>query len=313
MGLLALLKQHEAPGGCPDPEKLALYIENKLSAGERGQLQNHLSNCQDCYNIWLATTTEELLTEKKDLSRKSRRIMVFKVFGTALAAAASVAVYLNIQEFSDQQKTLVPGSEQVMENKAASIPQSSLEKKIEMGERRSKSNVTPAPVQEMRMPPAAKSVAPSVKTKRQFQAEKDTLPPQKAEVIEDKTVSIDEQSKPVLPVGRAEIRNRDVELSEETATSGAAARSPEPAMETDSCRNFHLRLSKACSGDAVKLEDWQQLHALGDTCLKASFDPDQRRKLEEQLKVLLNIMQTGDVAGGCAQLKGELAEEDQSR
>ena len=36
---------------CPEPERLALYVEHMCSEQERREIETHLADCQDCRRI----------------------------------------------------------------------------------------------------------------------------------------------------------------------------------------------------------------------------------------------------------------------
>lgn len=49
---------------CPDPETLAAFIDRRLPDAERGRLAEHLSECPDCYEIFVDTV--RVLEEEPD-------------------------------------------------------------------------------------------------------------------------------------------------------------------------------------------------------------------------------------------------------
>ncbi len=62
---LAATKQHRQPISCPSDEELAELIDNQLDHKQRTIMLSHLNQCNDCYQLWLETTS--LLLEEKDL------------------------------------------------------------------------------------------------------------------------------------------------------------------------------------------------------------------------------------------------------
>ena len=62
---LAATKQNNQPAHCPSDEQLAELIDNTLNHRQRTTLLRHLNQCNDCYQLWLETTS--LLLEEKDL------------------------------------------------------------------------------------------------------------------------------------------------------------------------------------------------------------------------------------------------------
>src|SRR5688572_4062958 len=41
----------KGPDACPDPETLGAYVDATLSAVERGQIERHLADCEDCAEL----------------------------------------------------------------------------------------------------------------------------------------------------------------------------------------------------------------------------------------------------------------------
>lgn len=62
---LAATKQPRQPISCPSDEELAELIDNQLDHKQRTIMLSHLNQCNDCYQLWLETTS--LLLEEKDL------------------------------------------------------------------------------------------------------------------------------------------------------------------------------------------------------------------------------------------------------
>jgi hypothetical protein len=62
---LAATKQQRQPISCPSDEELAELIDNQLDHKQRTIMLSHLNQCNDCYQLWLETTS--LLLEEKDL------------------------------------------------------------------------------------------------------------------------------------------------------------------------------------------------------------------------------------------------------
>ena len=62
---LAATKQRRQPISCPSDEELAELIDNQLDHKQRTIMLSHLNQCNDCYQLWLETTS--LLLEEKDL------------------------------------------------------------------------------------------------------------------------------------------------------------------------------------------------------------------------------------------------------
>ncbi len=62
---LAAVQQDSQSLTCPSDEQLAALIDNQLDQKHRTTMLGHLNQCNDCYQLWLETST--LLLEEKDL------------------------------------------------------------------------------------------------------------------------------------------------------------------------------------------------------------------------------------------------------
>jgi hypothetical protein len=99
LGLVA--DQPEHAGVCLTSEEMAELLEDKCSLERKEQYFRHIAACKDCYREWL--TLHDILDAIPENKRESgsRIFQILKpgkiaFFGTLLAAAASVVVFLNI-------------------------------------------------------------------------------------------------------------------------------------------------------------------------------------------------------------------------
>ena len=118
--IAALLALSEAKRGngahCLTDEEMAALADGKCSYKVREQGWAHLSDCQQCYDQWYS-----LKMEKESAQKKSGRLHLMRprnlvVAGSAMAVAASVAVFLNIPQapFTDQVAEESVSSQQVV-------------------------------------------------------------------------------------------------------------------------------------------------------------------------------------------------------
>lgn len=95
---LAAAKETGETEDCLSPEQLAALVEGKCTAERRQHYFDHLSVCGTCYRLWMELH-DVVEAEQKEKQRKIVRFPGLKHFawaGSALAAAASVVLYLNI-------------------------------------------------------------------------------------------------------------------------------------------------------------------------------------------------------------------------
>jgi hypothetical protein len=92
------LSADQAPsaGVCLTPAEMAELVENTCQSDKNEQFLQHLSVCENCYQEWL--TLKEILTKEPETISKSRifKLKNIAIVGSFLAAAASIAVFLNI-------------------------------------------------------------------------------------------------------------------------------------------------------------------------------------------------------------------------
>lgn len=98
-------KKHQGQGPCLLPEEMAALVDNTCAKEQRAVFLDHLSRCETCYGEWL--TLKKLDDRQAGRGRKRGRlyrlskIQKYSFIGSALAVAASVAVYLNIAPLPD--------------------------------------------------------------------------------------------------------------------------------------------------------------------------------------------------------------------
>lgn len=98
LALLSLAAERpEPPGACPAESELARLVDGRVTAEERSRLQHHLSLCHGCYRQWLALTRAAGRPGERGRLVRPGRFRRAGYLGTALALAASVAVFLNIR------------------------------------------------------------------------------------------------------------------------------------------------------------------------------------------------------------------------
>lgn len=83
-------------GRCLTEEEMATLVDGSCSTQEKERGWTHLSDCSECYEQWYTLEMEKKGTEKKSGVVHLLRPRNFAIIGSAMAVAASVAVFLNI-------------------------------------------------------------------------------------------------------------------------------------------------------------------------------------------------------------------------
>ncbi len=130
----ALLALHAEKGGehgrCLLSEEMAALVDAKCGKEELAIFMQHLSSCEKCYQEWL---TLKKMDDSKSSERRVyrlRRIKKYSFIGSALAVAASVAIFLNISHLPTNFKDK-PFQEAAHEQpgSATAVPQRKMETK----------------------------------------------------------------------------------------------------------------------------------------------------------------------------------------
>ncbi len=123
-------------GTCLSDEKMAGLVDGRYGGAELSEYWQHLGSCKSCYDQWLFL--------KKNIRQDAPRgrlyhlswLRKFRYIGTALAVAASIAVYLNVVKMEDKvvAPQVVP-QKMLMQDKNTALqppmPAAVKEKKIE--------------------------------------------------------------------------------------------------------------------------------------------------------------------------------------
>lgn len=80
---------------CPAPEKFAAFLEGRAAEPEITLFFAHLERCESCYHHWLTVNEKSVKKEHSPATGKPKR---YRYIGSALAVAASIAVFLIIRE-----------------------------------------------------------------------------------------------------------------------------------------------------------------------------------------------------------------------
>lgn len=94
-------KKHQGQGPCLLPEEMAALVDNTCAKEQRAVFLDHLSRCETCYGEWLTLKKMDDRQAGRGRLYRLSKIQKYSFIGSALAVAASVAVYLNIAPLPD--------------------------------------------------------------------------------------------------------------------------------------------------------------------------------------------------------------------
>lgn len=111
----------EVPGSCLSDEELTLLVEGRSGHREIAELWAHLGNCDKCYEVWLSLRSGMKAEAPRGRLYRLPRVRTFGYIGTALAAAASIVVYLNVVKMDKlAEQEVAPPTIHLQDKKSAS-------------------------------------------------------------------------------------------------------------------------------------------------------------------------------------------------
>lgn len=126
LALLALTgEQPRADGPCPKAEELAALVEGKLPAEEAEACLTHLAGCGQCYSLWLQLDREyqeHTARQRPPLLHLLSRPRLLTAAGSLLAAAASIALFLNLTTRVDRSSLTILADKPVAEQIVSTAP-----------------------------------------------------------------------------------------------------------------------------------------------------------------------------------------------
>jgi hypothetical protein len=272
---------------CLLPEEMAALVDAKCKKEQLAIFMQHLSGCESCYQEWLSLKKMAGHNAREGRVYRLSRIKKYSFIGSALAVAASVAVFLNISHlppaFKDKsfQEAVQeqPGSE-------PAIPQNKVEtRQIDAAAEREQA----APVA-----PVAVDSLPKERLKKR------ALPAQTEEVSSQKMKGFLGPATQLVP------------QPAQKARPAKAIRDQYSAMDVDS---WLEQIQEKCLSGRLEKDFWSKMRLQGKKILAkqlGSLPGDKEEKLSAVL-VLLDKMGTEPVADQCRQLLAVLAEKRDSR
>lgn len=278
--VLALAADRPGPSSpCPPPPDLAAFIEGKLSGEARQSIKTHLADCEECYALWCAVTAgleEEGHGRRQTSSLLKPRNLTY--LGSALALAASVALFINIYDPG------LPGSDSITPAGGEGQRESS-QVQSEQGEAED-----------------GQMVAGQTKP-----MEKNTAPAAATEPIASQAEQIKRKDGAHSPPAAAP----PAAVAPMTETASAAA-VRQTARATTPLEQWLQQVETECRQDKAGLEFWWRIEEDGQAiksslALAAEDSPDRQQLFARLLTEVQEIRQAKDIAGQCKRIKAALA------
>lgn len=311
-------------GPCLSDGEMAALVDGRPGGQGRNfpELWVHLADCQKCYAEWLLLKGAQKQAAPRGRLYHLSRFRKLSYIGTALAAAASIAIYLNVVKM-----------EEIAVEKAP-VPRVTLHDK----------NIAPVPSTSMPAPamaPAAKEErAEPKKVAEQVQAQKLPSPTSPAEPLAESggttkgravmqvsppqravEPQLEERQKPSstapAPVARKAVRSAEQDaafFSGEAKMTPAPAPVPATIPATSDVGAWLNELRLACQVGRSEPEFWSEMAARGLRLQASQTDQGvEKAKIANLLPFVQGITGSDTLHQQCRLIVAELAKEGESR
>ena len=310
--LLGLAADQPASAGvCLLPEEMAELVE-KCPPEKKELFFRHIAVCETCYREWL--TLQDVLDNRIEGKKKPKIFKFLKpgsiaLFGTLLAAAASVVVFLNINLPTKSSLTVPVES---IRQEPAPPPVREEEKPRPVVQEK---DTLPAPEKSVQKPePSRKKQMPvsvdAVKAKRSAPAEPAAIPPAPAPALKKDLSAPPEQALPKASgeaatdgAVRPQAAGRGVLLRQNRLEAGAAV-----------FAQWLEQLESGCREGRTSDAFWQEMEQKGREIKARTGEllPDEQKNLENLLLAVTGI-EKKNVPERCLRILDLLAEERKGR
>jgi hypothetical protein len=293
-------------GLCLSAEEMAALVDGRVKAPASAAYLAHLGSCGKCYEEWL------LLKKGTQLGAPRRlyglhRIKKFSYIGSALAVAASIAIYLNIGNLADRTlEKAVPGPALLQDRGVGPAPQRQEIDKIEKDQG--------SPVKEQNDAGAsAKSAAPP-RLREQAQGRPAPAPVSPAGTEQFRAGRAKRIAEPAPAVGTAQPEGMAVKEAA-SAPAGRQAAPAAPPVAAD-LADWLGRLRAACQADRHGAEFWAEMVDRGEGLqLGGDIAPaePQRPRIATLLALLRGMNDSASETRQCRLILAELAKDGKNQ
>lgn len=301
--LLTLAKESGAAAGpCLSDEQLAAMIDGRIGDGLQQQFREHLSGCGRCYEVWLLLGG----LKKRGVTRgrlvRLSKLRRFSYIGSALAAAASVVVYLNISQFKEPAGEIGQPESILTQrpNEVASPPRPAVKEDKAVVALKKEAEQDGAGI------PAAPGAADSAAKAPQ----KD-----KTEVLQSLHSRTDTRQEQ-LPAAIPPAPQREAAKAQAPAAAFQGSSASLAVQEIDESALWLQQIDAACLAGRQELEFWADIRARGEKILaqhSALPKTPESVKIEAVLDLLQSVESSDSVARQCRLIQDELAKDGRSR
>ena len=294
--LLALVADEgDDHGRCLLAEEMAVLVDSGCGKEELAIFMEHLSGCEKCYDEWL--TLKKMADPNRSEGRAYRlsRFKKYSFIGSALAVAASVAVFLNISRLPDPFEDFsFEDAVPVHPESKSDVPQFKLETEVMDLEAEMEQVVPRAQVVEQ-------SLSKERLEKREIRTEfRDAARQKITGMAAPVTQSVPQSVPQAVPQAAKKTAQAEVEVDGDTL------------MDVDS---WLEHLQENCLADRQEADFWLIMQLRGKELLVKQVGslPEEKEQKVSAVLALLDAMGPKSVTDQCRQLLAILAEEEKSR
>ncbi len=274
VALLALAADKEAgPGPCLTADEMAMLVDGGCEKEDLARFRHHLGNCGKCYEEWFGLKKMQGGGSGRGRIFRLSRFQKYSYIGSALAAAASVVVFLNITppRYSVDEKP-VEGPALRQQMSKPDLPQIHMEKEEMDSEEGTKSGPSPGTL----------GVADSVQE----------VPREKRAVSKTITGEVSQTIKKRLPAPAASMSRQAEEkaMSAEVFNNVVGDGTSSPSDTVADLDSWLALLEDGCIAGRQERQFWSFMHLQGEQILKKQSG-SLPKKTAEQMATLLKIVE----------------------